>query len=193
MLAALAVILIVGGAAAAGLLALRGDERVPVLVATHEIPAGSEITTDDLTTVAVAAEGTKLIPSSQSGLLAGQYAKLTIAEGQLLDTTMVTATAPLQPGLVAVGASLGSGRMPASGLQAGDLVQLVQVADGVGDVLVPDALVSSYHAPESGTAGASSATVTFIVPSDEGATIAAVAAAGELAVVLVERGTVGGN
>jgi hypothetical protein len=189
MLAALAVILIVGGAAAAGLLALRADERVPVLVAAHEIPAGSRITAEDLTTVAVAAEGTQLVPASQSGLLAGQYARLTIAEGQLMDTTMVDATAPLQPGLVAVGASLGSGRMPASGLEAGDIVQLVRVAEGVGDVLVPDALVSSYRAPESGTTGSSAATVTFIVPSDEGATIAAVAAAGELAVVLVERGT----
>lgn len=39
MLAALAVLLIVGGAAAAGLLALRADERVPVLAAAREIAA----------------------------------------------------------------------------------------------------------------------------------------------------------
>ena len=193
MLAALAVLLIVGGAAAAGLLALRADERVPVLAAAREIAAGEAITEDAFTTIAVAAEGTRLIPASQSYLLDGQYALTTIAEGQLLDTAMLTPTAPLQPGFVAVGASLGGGRMPASGLQAGDVVQLVRVVDGEGQVLVEEARVSSYHVPDRATTGSGAATVTFIVPNDNGAQIAAVAAAGELAVVLVERGTVGGS
>lgn len=189
MLAALAVLLIVGGAAAAGLLALRADERVEVLVAANDIAAGTAITEDDLTTVPVAAEGTQLIPATQSGLLAGRYARTSIAAGQLIDSTMLSTSAPLQPGLVAVGASLAAGRMPASGLQAGDVVQLVRVADGEGEVLVGDARVSSYRATESGGIGSAAATVSFIVPERDGATVAAVAAASELAVVLVERGT----
>ncbi len=193
MLAALAVLLIVGGAAAAGLLALRADERVEVLVAARDIPAGSAISGADLTTVPVAAEGTKLIPASQGDLLAGRYARTSIAAGQLLDTTMLVTSAPLQPGLVAVGASLAAGRMPASGLEQGDLVQLVRVVDGQGTILVPDARVGGYRENESGGLGSSAATVSFIVPDRDGASVAAVAAAGELAVVLIERGTAMGD
>ena len=189
MLAALAVLLIVGGAAAAGLLALRADERVEVLVAARDVPAGAAITAEDLTTVPVAAEGTELIPASQSGLVAGRYARTSIAAGQLLDTTMLVDSGPLRPGVVAVGASLAGGRMPASGLEPGDVVQLVHVADGEGRILVGDARVGGYRAAESGGLGSSAATVTFIVPEADGAQVAAVAAAGELAVVLVERGT----
>ncbi len=189
MLAALAVLLIVGGAAAAGLLALRADERVEVLVAARDVPAGAAITSEDLTTVPVAAEGTGLIPASQSGLVAGRHARTSIAAGQLLDTTMLVDSGPLQPGVVAVGASLAAGRMPASGLETGDVVQLVQVADGEGRILVDDARVGGYRENESGGLGSSAATVTFIVPESDGAQVAAVAAAGELAVVLVERGT----
>ena len=43
----LAVLLIVGSAAIAGLLAMRIDSRVPVLVAAHEIPVGAQITLAD--------------------------------------------------------------------------------------------------------------------------------------------------
>jgi SAF domain len=188
MLAALAVLLIVGGAAGAGLLALRADERVAVLVAAHDIGAGEVITEDALTTTSVASEGTRLIAGTQSDLIVGQYARVSIAEGQLLDTAMVTPTSVLGPGEVAVGASLANGRAPANGLEAGDIVQLVRVANGVGEVLVPDARVSSYRTPESSTNGSGVATVTFVVPDKDGAEVAAVAAAGELAVVLVQRG-----
>ena len=120
---------------------------------------------------------------------AGRPARTSIAAGQLLDTTMLVDSGPLQPGVVAVGASLAAGRMPASGLETGDVVQLVQVADGEGRILVDDARVGGYRENESGGLGSSAATVTFIVPESDGAQVAAVAAAGELAVVLVERGT----
>ena len=69
-------LLIVGGAAAAGLLALRADERVPVLVAVADIAVGQEITTDAVGTTPVASEGLKLIPSSQQDLVVGQFARV---------------------------------------------------------------------------------------------------------------------
>lgn len=193
MLAALAVLLIAGGAAGAGLLALRADDRVPVLVAARDIAAGEVIAEDALTTTSVASEGTRLIPASQSNIFSGKYARVSISKGQLLDSAMLTATALLQPGSVAVGASLASGRMPASGLLPGDVVQLVRVADGIGKVLVEQARVSSYHAADRANTGSGVAAATFIVPSQDGAQIAAVAAAGDLAVVLVERGTLLGG
>jgi hypothetical protein len=188
LLAAFAVLLIVGGAAAAGLLAVRSDTRVPVLVAARTIAVGQQITSADVATTPVASEGLLLIPASQEDLVVGQFANITVTEGQLLDTTMLTGTRTLQDGKVAVGASLATGRMPASGLAAGDIVQLVQVAEGEGTVLVQDALVSSAASPDAATSGSSSTTVTFIVDRGDGARIAGVASEGQLAAVLVTRG-----
>lgn len=188
MLAALAVLLIVGGAAVAGLLALRADTRVPVLVAAHDIPVGQLITEADLTQTSVAAEGTFLVPADRSDVVVGRHARVAISAGQLLDTTMVTEQGLLEPGLVAVGASLAPGRMPASGLQPGDVVQLVEVADGSGKVVVPDAVVSSFYDGGAEVGASGSAVVTLIVDEAAGADVAGIAADGSLAVVLVSRG-----
>lgn len=188
LLAAFAVLLIVGGAAAAGLLAVRSDTRVPVLMAARSIAVGQQITEADVTTTQIAEEGTLLIPADQKDLVLGQYANITVTAGQLLDTTMLTGTRTLEDGKVAVGASLAPGRMPASGLAAGDVVQLVQVSEGEGTVLVPDALVSSAASPDAATSGTSATTVTFIVDEADGARIAGVGAEGQLAAVLVTRG-----
>lgn len=57
LLAAFAVLLIVGGAAVAGLLALRADTRVPVLVLARDVATGQQITADDLAVTPVASEG----------------------------------------------------------------------------------------------------------------------------------------
>ena len=189
MLAALAVLLIVGGAAAAGLLALRADSRVPVVVAARDIAAGEAITEEALTTTPVAAEGTMLIPADRAAELVGTFADGSISAGQLLDTSMLTDSSPLQPGSVAVGASLAVGRVPASGLEPGDVVQLVRVDDPSGAVVVDDARVSSaYASGGDGMASGGDVVATFIVEEADGPQVAAVAAAGNLSVVLVTRG-----
>ncbi|ROS30730.1 SAF domain-containing protein [Cellulomonas sp. PhB150] len=186
LLAVLAVLLIVGGAAIAGLLALRQDSRVPVLALSHDVAAGTAISDGDLVTMSVAAEGTHLVAADDKDQVVGRFARVSLVSGQLLDTTMLTDTAPLQPGSVAVGAALADGRMPASGLQPGDIVQLVQVGDGKGTVLVPDAAVSSVRTSDSVNTGGT--VVTLIVDQAAGAQVAAVAADGSLAVTLVSRG-----
>ncbi|MDM7831260.1 SAF domain-containing protein [Cellulomonas edaphi] len=185
LLAVLAVLLIVGGAAIAGLVALRQDSRVPVLALARDVSAGAQITSGDLVTTSVASEGTSLISADSKDAVVGQYARVSLVGGQLLDTTMLVESAPLQPGSVAVGASLADGRVPASGLEAGDVVQLVQVVDGEGTVLVPDARVSSVREGDSSSGGT---VATFIVDASAGPKVAAVAADGSLAATLVSRG-----
>jgi SAF domain len=186
-LAALAVLLIVGGAAVAGLLAMRADSRVPVLVAGADIEAGAQIAANDLTTTRVAAEGTMLVPASQLDLLVGQYAQVAIAAGQLIDTAMVTPSGLLDaPASVAVGATLAPGRMPAGGLLQGDIVDVVHVADRSGDVVVSEARVG--RVVSGGTDGAAGATITLFVDRSAAPDVSAIAAAGELALVLIERG-----
>src|SRR5918998_1807420 len=73
-LAALAVLLIVGGAAIAALLAMRVDERTPVLRLAGDVAAGEQITAEHLETTQVAAELDTLIPESQESQVVGQYA-----------------------------------------------------------------------------------------------------------------------
>ncbi|MBO3085511.1 SAF domain-containing protein [Cellulomonas fengjieae] len=191
MLAALAVLLIVGGAAVAGLLALRADERVPMLAVSKDVAAGSQIGEDDLHSVPVAADGTLLVPASQMADVVGKYARVKLSEGQLLDVSMLGDSGPLKDGMVAVGADIEPGRMPASGLQPGDIVQLVAVTDAAGRVLVPDALVSATRnkgaATTAGSAG-SGITATFIVDTADAPQVAAVASSGDLSVILVTRG-----
>ncbi|MBO0898830.1 hypothetical protein J1G42_02490 [Cellulomonas sp. zg-ZUI222] len=187
LLAAFAVLLIVGGAAVAGLLALRADSRVPVLVATADIVAGQRITAEHLGTTPVASEGTLLLPAGQHDLVVGQYARRSISAGQLLDTSMLTTSGMLTEGKVAVGAALAAGRVPASGLQPGDVVQLVRVLDGEGTVLVREALVSSASR-SSDSPGGATVTATFIVEDSEGPVVAGVGAEGQLAAVLMTRG-----
>jgi hypothetical protein len=192
----LAILLIVGSAAVAGLLAMRIDSRVPVLVAAHEIPVGAQITLADLATQRVASDGLEVLPASAADQLVGRYAAGTIPAGRLLDQAMFAQTGFLKDGAVAVGVSLAPGRMPASGLRAGDKVQVVDVKDGIGVVLVDNATVSS--APDStsssgafggGSAGGSGSVVaTLIVPPASAPAVAASSAANRIAVVLLRRG-----
>lgn len=189
----LALLLIVGGAAIAGLLAVRIDSRVPVLVAAREIAVGQQITRGDLATTRVASEGLTLLSADSASQVVGQYAAQTVPAGRLLDAGMLSGQGFLKPGTSAVGVSVGTGKMPASGLRSGDAVQVVSVKDGQGKVLVGSAVVSSVAGGESGGSfiggGSSSGTVaTLIVGQDQAASVAAASAANQVALVLLSRG-----
>lgn len=198
-LAALAVLLIVGGAAVAALLAMRVDSRVPVLQANQTIYAGQELTADMFTTTQVAAEDTALVPESQQHRVYGNYASTTINQGQLLDSYMVSGEGFLDDGRVAVGAALAVGRYPAEGLQPGDVVNLVRVTDDGASTLVSGASVSWVGGTATGEdaarqGGSAILTLTVMVDSDDAAKVAAANMNSQLAVVLVERGAgVGGG
>lgn len=184
-LAALAVLLIVGGAAVAGLLALRADERVPVLELARDVAAGAQITEADLRTTPVASENALLVPAGALDQVVGQYATVKLTAGQLLDSTMLRADATLEEGQVAVGAALGAGRVPATGLQPGDIVTLVSTATST--VLVERARIGSWREASGGTGGGA-LVATIIVDESEATLVATSAAAGDLSVVLVQRG-----
>lgn len=127
--ALLGVLLILGGAALAGLLALRMDSREPVLALRTDVPAGTEITRDVLSQTNVAADSRLLVPVDSVGSVLGTYTKVPLNEGQLLDTSMLVQDNPLASGDVAeVGVPLVDGRVP-SGLDSGDLVRVVRVGE----------------------------------------------------------------
>ncbi|AYD90500.1 flagellar biosynthesis protein FlgA [Actinomyces sp. 2119] len=186
-LAALAVLLILGGALLAGLLALRMGQRTEVLAAAGTIEAGQVITKDDLATTLVASDLSNLVPVDQAEQVIGQTARVEVSQGQLLDTSQV-ADGPLPgEGKQVVGVSLEAGRFPATGLSPGDVADVVDVNGrdvAVSGVQVLDAV------PSSGADGewTSGAVVSLIVDADDAVELSASAAAGDIAVVVTAPG-----
>jgi hypothetical protein len=197
----LAVLLIVGSAAVAGLLALRLDSRSAVLAAGRPIAVGQQITQADLRETWVASEGLNLLPASDAKQVVGGYATQAIPEGRLLDAAMLQKKGFLVDGKVAVGVAVPPGRMPANGLQQGDRVQIIRVTDGRPKVLVESAVVSTSPGDPNARSGGgliggssskssgSAAVATVIVSAEDGPAVAAGSAANELSLVLVGRGT----
>lgn len=195
-LAVLAVLLIVLGAAVAGLLALRIDERVPVLVARQRIGVGEQITKDDLSVARMATEGVAVIPADQTGQVIGRYANQEITPGRLIDAGMLKTSGLLTTGQAAVGVALAPGRFPAGGLETGDIVQVVRAVEGTGKVIAPRATVASVVDPSEGTfgSGANSTTVVTVVVDDSvSPAVAAAAMADQVSLVLLRRGAVVGG
>ena len=192
LLAFLAVLLIVGGAAVAGLVALRQDQRVPVLTLGRDVSAGSQISADDLTTTQVATDSTLVVRAAQSGSVIGKYARVSLVKGQLIDRTMLSSNGLMSDGQVAVGASLAAGRYPAGGLMPGDTVLLVHVADGVGTTMTGQATIGSVS--DAATKSSDPAlVVTLIVGRGDAAQVAGASADGSLSVVLIARGNGAGG
>ena len=71
LLAALAVLLIVGGALLAGLLAMRLDQRVQMLAAKDTIKAGQVIDKEDLVSASVSSDLTTLVRADQIDQVVG--------------------------------------------------------------------------------------------------------------------------
>lgn len=193
--ALLGVLLIVGGAALAGLLALRMDSREPVLVLRSDVAAGTEITTDLLGETNVASDSGLLVPSDQLSSVVGTYAKVPLAQGQLLDTSMLVTANPLAGGDVAeVGVPLVEGRVP-DGLDSGDLVRVVRIGEGgtPGEPLAI-ALVISGPTQEGGggvLGGGSSdeaAAARLLVPLDVADAVVDAAGNNRIGMSLVDRG-----
>jgi hypothetical protein len=192
----IAVLLIVLGAAIAGLLALRIDERVPVLVARNPIGIGQQITEGDLSIARMATEGVTVIRADHASEVIGRYASQEIPPGRLIDAGMLNTTGLLTPGQAAVGIALQAGRFPAGGLETGDIVQIVRSVDGTGKVIASRAVIGSVHDPSEGTFTSSSGNttvVTVLVTERLAPPVAAAAMADQVSLVLIRRGAPAGG
>lgn len=190
-LAVIAVLLIVLGAAIAGLLALRIDERIPVLVARHDISVGKQITAEDLAVARMASEDVKAIQADRADEVIGRFASQEIASGRLLDAAMLNTSGLLTPGQAAVGIALKPGRFPAGGLKSGDVVQVVRSVDGEGKVIAARAVVGAVNDPAEGAFGSGgndTTVVTALVDDRLSPDVAAAAMADQLSLVLLRRG-----
>ncbi|SEG99424.1 hypothetical protein SAMN05444920_11331 [Nonomuraea solani] len=182
-LAALAVLLILGGALATTLLVLGSGERVSAIRVTQQIGAGQKFSQQAIEEVKIAAEGIDYVSWSQRAQVLDSFAAVTILPGTLLTSEMgVRASSELGPGKATVGLALKPGQMPA-GVQQGDRVQVIFVpsrtSQGESRVLAAGALVFAVgDRSRTGNSGQ----LTVVVDSGAAREIVMYASSGEIAV-----------
>jgi hypothetical protein len=191
LLTALAVLLIVGGAALAGLLALRMDSREPVVVVGQRIDVGEKVTASMLRTTNVSG-AVDAIPLDDVDQIVGRYyARQTIYPGQLLQLDLLRKDPPLEVDQAQVGVPLTSGKFP-PGLRSGDAVRLTQIGDGQNpSVALCTGLVLEVSTSSSGGgfgSGARSAVATVLIPQSVSDQVVGATGTDKLGITLVGRG-----
>jgi hypothetical protein len=168
----------------------------PYLAVTRDVPSGATIGPGDLTTVDVnAAAGLSPIPASERDRVIGKHAAADLFAGTLLTRAQLTGRAIPAAGEQLVGMELKPGQLPARALRPGDAVVLVVVAPsdlaGVSSPQPdPAAAPSTIAATVAGTAPSQTpgnVRVDVAVAESDGPTVASMAAAGRVVVIVATR------
>src|SRR5690606_37185275 len=183
-LAALAVLLILGGALITVTLVLRSGDRVSAIEVGRRIGAGQPIPVNALREVQVADDGVRYIRWSDREKVAAYYAAVDLVPGTLLNEGMLAEkSSELRPGKAVVGLSLKPGQMP-PGLKVGNRVQVIYVpgddSDGKPVVLAKNALVNWVNEVDV-TSGGDTRSVEVVVDSSTSPVIAAYASSQQIA------------
>jgi hypothetical protein len=190
-MAALAVLLIVGSALAAGLLAVRMDNRVPVLAARGEIAPGSKIAVSDLKVVDVAGDGLELIDKKFASDVVGTYATTRILPNQLINQEMLTRHDPISSDRAVVNMVLSPSRAPIDDVESGDVVQVVATSEDnrSGGVITEAYVLSVSLASKDDLTGDSAGTsVQLLVPRAAAATVVDASAQNRAGLAVLSHG-----
>lgn len=189
-LAALALLLVVGGALGSALVAYRSGDRVDVLVAREDIALGQEMTRGDFGVARISGESAHVIDAGAVGNFVGSYATSRIPAGTLLNRDMFKVGDVVPDGAQLVGIVVDQSRRPTQAPRPGDVVALYYVSQAgghavgtyaPGDTVVEAALV--IQASSTGTSEGTSLTV--LVDDRIAGTLAEFAASGSLAVTVL--------
>jgi hypothetical protein len=132
VLAVLAVLLIVGGALAAGTLVIKSGQRIGAIEVVQQVSQGAQIPTDALQEVQISADsGVNYVSWQFAGELSQYFAAMPIPKGTLLNNGMLTKTNALPADEAEVGLALKDGQIP-GGLQAGDTIDVYSTASASG-------------------------------------------------------------
>ncbi|HEY6276980.1 MAG TPA: hypothetical protein VIX86_11675 [Streptosporangiaceae bacterium] len=194
-LAAFALLLIVGGALAAGLLVIASGKRVAAIEISQQVGVGQQIPLAAMQQVQVASgTGLAYVPWAEASQVARFYAAVTIPPGTLLTSTMVAQASGVTAGKDIIGLALKDGQWPDQ-LKAGDHVGIYAVSSQssasagcpgsggtalAGNATVVDVVQPGANSPQAGATDVSVA----VNPADAGA-VACDAAAGNVAVVVL--------
>ncbi|WP_433329001.1 hypothetical protein [Spirillospora sp. CA-294931] len=195
-LAALAVLLILGGALASAYLVMASGQRVSAIRVAQPVAAGQRIPLTALEEVQIGDTGVAYIAWTNRAKVANAYASVPLVKGALLTNGMMSATDDAAKGRVVVGLALKPGQFPAKGLQSGKRVSLYAVGGGTGGgpragtVLSADAIVIGIgRSGDSGRLRGDQTTVDVAVPPGEAPLVTQAASAGTLAVAIIPDGT----
>ncbi|MFG1701371.1 hypothetical protein [Nonomuraea sp. NPDC049309] len=185
-LAALAVLLVLGGALTTMLLVMGAGERAAVIRVTGRVGAGQPFGPTVLQEARVADDGGTYWPWSQRGRLATAVASVTVLPGTLLTPAMVAgadgSTAAGHP--VRLGLALKPGQAPYD-LRRGEHVQLIHVPSRRNHAPEPD-VVAEEAVVDGVTYTSGTATqATVIVDSVVAPQVASHAANGEIAIAAI--------
>ncbi|MEV5895868.1 hypothetical protein [Nonomuraea fuscirosea] len=185
-LAALAVLLVLGGALASMMLVMRADERMSVIRVTGRVGAGQPFGSGSLQEARIADDGATYWPWSQRDQVAATVATVTVLPGTLLTRAMVMGGdgKAVAGKTVRVGLAFKPGQAPYD-LRQGERVQLIHVPgrrNGFGGAVVvaEEAMVDGVSYT-SGSAGQA----TVIVDSVVAPVVAAHAVSGEIAIAVI--------
>jgi hypothetical protein len=190
-LAALAVILILLGAAGSALIAIRSGDREYYVAVSKDIEQGTKIKESDLARASLAGDTAGLVPWSEAKKYVNRYTTTKLVKNQLVTSKSFSeGDAPDVPnGGGLVGLSLDDGKLPSDGVSGGDIVRVIRIpaanSEGQPEVLVTAAEVTrSEDLPDKKTATDDSKKVTVLVPADKATKVAA--AASTKTIVLVK-------
>jgi len=149
-LAALAVLLIVGGALASGWLAMRAGDRVEFVQVKNEIAQGQEIAAEDLQTVRLPKDLPDAVPASDMDDLVGNYAATRLLPATIVVTNMVSYDAGADAGMVQVSVPVDPLRLPENLTSGSNVILYVASQDGGGGQAVLSQVIGVRAATASG-------------------------------------------
>ncbi|MFD0902626.1 hypothetical protein [Actinomadura sediminis] len=199
-LAALAVLLILGGALASAYLVVASGDRVSAIVVAQPVAAGQRIPEAALREVPIGDTGIEYLSWSEAAAVTEHYATVPLVEGTLLTNAMISPTNDAASGRLVVGLALKPGQLPVGGVVEGKHVTVYAVggeegAARPGTVLAADAIVVGVGAGGGGDTiagerlSAGLTTVDVAVPPGDAADVATAASAGAVAIALIPPGT----
>jgi hypothetical protein len=200
-LAALAVLLILGGALASMSLVLRSSDTVAAIGIATQVPRGSRIPLEAMRVVQVARDGVAYVPWSQRQSVANFYAATTLVPGSLLAAQQVSRAGAVGTGQAVVGLALKPGQYPAGDpdgrpLQVGDTVKVYEVVTSGssanqggagGRLLVAAARVYDLQSVSGESIGESTRQASIVVSDSVAGQVTQAASNGNVALVLVPR------
>ncbi len=131
-LAALAVVLVVGGALVAALLVIDAGHKTGAIEIAQPVGQGQKIPLSSMQEIQVTSgTGIDYVPWNQASQVARTYAATMLPAGTLLTPQMTTAAGNVTKGMTVVGLALKDGQLP-DGLQVGNHVDIFATSDSGG-------------------------------------------------------------
>lgn len=177
-----------GALVAVWLVSSAGD-RTDVVMLARDVAYGTTLTADDLTTTAVAVDASvATVAAEGASSLVGQVATADLAAGTLLAPSDVAPAGPPGPGEALVPLPATAERLPATGLRPGDRLLVVDTPTQAADPPTErpetfEVVVARVGAPDLNGVSV----IDVVAAADDGPALAARAATGRFALVLLSH------